>query len=117
MGKKRRDYQPARFFNEWLQLCLHLIVSEEGLVGRVGHRKGIPVLEQCAPGLEETSKDVELKYRDVIVDSEVNGGLESNCLERGVNWVSLLQCLLEQRPGDDCSVSVFVCVIETGSTR
>ena len=36
-----------------MQFSLDFIISEEGLVAWVSHCQGIPVLQQCGPGLKQ----------------------------------------------------------------
>ena len=40
-------------------------------------------------------EDVILKYGDVVVDCEVNGGLQCHGLQRGMDGMELLQRLAE----------------------
>ena len=46
-------------------------------------------------------EDVKLEDRDVIIDSDVNGGLEGHGLQGGVDGVDLVQRRAEHPPGDD----------------
>ena len=43
----------SRSVDVGLQFSLDLVVREEGLVAGVSDCQGIPVLEQCGPGLEQ----------------------------------------------------------------
>ena len=49
-------------------------------------------------------EDVELKDRDVVVDGEVDGGLQSHGLQGGVDGVHFTQSLSKQPPGYNGSV-------------
>ncbi len=55
-------------------------------------------------------ENVKLKHRDVVVDCEVDGGLESHGLEGRVDLVNVLKNLAEYSPRNDCPVCVRVCV-------
>lgn len=48
-------------------------------------------------------KYVVFKDRDVIIDGEVNGGLESHCFQRRVDRVTFVECLSKQPPGNNGS--------------
>ena len=48
-------YIPSWLVDKGLQLGLHLIIGQEGLVARVSDSQGIPVLEQGGPGLEQST--------------------------------------------------------------
>lgn len=58
--------------------------------------------------LKETSENVELKHRDVVVASEVNRGFESHGLQPGADGVHFVKALPEHLPGYYCPESIQV---------